>query len=355
MTTLGSADDSATANGDVVLSYGQAVKRALAWKPDSEGLPSNGLTVRQAVEQYLDWYRVHRKAFDRIRYVFDAHIFPELGNLRIDALTTRRVRRWHQALAEKPARLRGGKLRQARTDDQKRARKVTANQALKTLKAALNRAVDELADDAPRPWSKVKAFRGVDAARIRYLEPAELKRLLNVCPQDLRDLVVAAVHTGARYGELARLAVADYLPEANAVHITTTKTGHPRHVYLSDEGTAFFDRLTAARQADGITLLKADGTPWGQNHQARPMREACEAASIDPPVGFHQLRHTYASYYLMSGGSLVSLAKQLGHTSTRMVDKHYGHLSDAWRADEARRHAPKMGTEPNKVRRMRRA
>ena len=99
MATLGSADDSATANGEAVLKYGQAVERALAWKPDSEGFPINGLTVRQAVEQYLDWYRAHRKAFDRIRYVFDAHIFPELGNLHIDALTTRRVRRWHRILS----------------------------------------------------------------------------------------------------------------------------------------------------------------------------------------------------------------------------------------------------------------
>ena len=344
MATLGSADDSATANGAVVLNYGQAVEEALAWSPDQDREPGGhgGGSVREAVEQYLDWYRVHRKAHDQVRNVFEAHVLPELGDLRIDALTPRRLRRWHQALAEKPARLRGGQLRQARTDDEKRARQVTANHALTALKAALNRAADEAPGDAPRPWSKVKAFRGVDAARVRYLEPAEIERLLNVCQPDLRNLVVAGVYTGARYGEIARLTVADYLAEASTLHIRTTKSDHPRHVYLSDEGTAFFESLTAGRQADAIVFMKADGSPWGRNHQARPMREACETASIDPPVGFHQLRHTYASVYLMSGGSLVSLAKQLGHTTTRMVEKHYGHLADSWRAEEARKHAPKL-------------
>ncbi len=56
----------------------------------------------------------------------------------------------------------------------------------------------------------------------------------------------------------------------------------------------------------------------------------------------------------MSGGSLVSLAKQLGHSTTRMVEKHYGHLSDSWRAEEARKHAPKLTCGTERIRRLRR-
>jgi hypothetical protein len=82
------------------------------------------------------------------------------------------------------------------------------------------------------------------------------------------------------------------------------------------------------------------------------MQEACAAANLEP-IGFHQLRHTYASLYLMNGGSLVALAKQLGHTTTRMVEKHYGHLADSWRAAEARKHAPALGIESGTVVRMR--
>ena len=88
MATLGTADDSTPSDNEAVLSYGQASTRALDWKPDEEGQQGkrDAVTVGEAVEHYLDWYRAHRKAYDRIRSVFDAHILPELGDLRIDAL-----------------------------------------------------------------------------------------------------------------------------------------------------------------------------------------------------------------------------------------------------------------------------
>ena len=75
------------------------------------------------------------------------------------------------------------------------------------------------------------------------------------------------------------------------------------------------------------------------------MRLACEAAQIAPAISFHILRHTYASHYLMGGGSLPALAAQLGHADTRMTVRHYGHLADSWRAEEARRYGPAFGND----------
>ena len=73
---------------------------------------------------------------------------------------------------------------------------------------------------------------------------------------------------------------------------------------------------------------------------------------ITPPITFHGLRHTYASLYLMAGGGLPDLAKQLGHTTTRMVERHYGHLAEQWRAERAKQFAPALGMGPGKVRRL---
>ena len=329
MAALATADDVAEPDGVDVLSFGEAAERALAWLPDEDerdAAPRRPVRVRDVVDRYLEWFVAHRKSYDQVVNVFKANILPKLGEMRVDDLTPMQLRRWHQDLAAKPARLRGGQDRKAVTDDQKRARKVSANRALVSLKAALNRAVDDGLVDGPGAWSKVKVFRGVDAARARYLESEELDRLVNVCVPDFRDLVLAAIHTGARYGELAALVVGDYRLEARAIYFARTKNGTPRYVFLSDQGETFFNRLTAGRKAGEVLLLKANGSPWGCNHHSRSMREACAAGGIDPPVVFHQLRHSYASLYLMSGGSLVALAKQLGHTTTRMVEKHHGHL-----------------------------
>lgn len=352
---LGTADDKAPADGESVLTFGQAMEKSLAWEPGEDGEEDRKrpLTVRRAVERYLSWYKSHRRSYDRIRYNFEAHVVPELGELHVEALTTERLRKWHQKLAESPARLRGGNVREAKTEDEKRARKVTANRLLKDLKAALNRAVEDGLVESDEAWSRVRPFHGVEAARARYLEPEELRRFLNACRADFRELAQAAVYTGARYSELAGLRVEEFRPEASAVHFPKTKSGAPRFVYLADEGLAFFERLSAGRKPRERLLLKEDGSPWGRNHHYRLMREACEVADVEP-LGFHQLRHTYASLYLMSGGSLVSLAKQLGHTTTRMVEKHYGHLADSWRAEEARKHAPSLGLETGSVVRLRR-
>lgn len=352
---LGTADDKGPADGEKVLNYGQASEKALAWEygRDEEESPGHSLTVRRAVERYLEWYKAHRRSYDRIRYNFEAHVLPDLGDIRVDTLTTNRLRKWHQELAEKPARLRGGKRRKAETEDQKRARKVTANRLLKDLKAALNRALEDGLVKDGRAWSRVRPFQGVEAARADYLEQEEVRRLFNACGPDFRRLVKAAVYTGARYSELAGLRVEDFRPEAEAVHFPKTKSGAPRFVYLAAEGLAFFEELSAGRKPTDRLLVKKDGSPWGRNHHYRLMQEACATAEIEP-IGFHQLRHTYASLYLMNGGSLVSLAKQLGHTTTRMVEKHYGHLADSWRAEQARKHAPSFGVEKGSVVRMKR-
>ena len=80
-------------------------------------------------------------------------------------------------------------------------------------------------------------------------------------------------------------------------------------------------------------LTHADGSPWKKSHQNVPMRRACKRASISPPINFHALRHTWASLSAMAGVPLLVIAKNLGHTDTRMVERHYGHLAQSYIRD----------------------
>jgi integrase len=82
--------------------------------------------------------------------------------------------------------------------------------------------------------------------------------------------------------------------------------------------------------------------------QQRPMLLACQNARIKPAVGFHILRHTWASLAVMNGTPLIVVAKNLGHRSTKMVEKHYGHLAPSFIADAIRKGAPRFGFKPNK-------
>ncbi len=112
---------------------------------------------------------------------------------------------------------------------------------------------------------------------------------------------------------------------------------------LTDEGHRFFETVTAGREGNDLMLPRPDGDPWARTQQQRPMREASKRAKISPATNFHSLRHTYASLLVMADVPLVVVAENLGHADTRMCEKHYAHLSDTYRAETIRSHAPKLG------------
>ena len=79
------------------------------------------------------------------------------------------------------------------------------------------------------------------------------------------------------------------------------------------------------------------------------MKEACAKAELEP-VSFHELRHTYASMLVNRGCLLAVVAQQLGHSDTRMVEKHYAHLAPNTVRDEVLKAMPRLGIlEPTKI------
>jgi integrase len=207
---------------------------------------------------------------------------------------------------------------------------------LTIFKGALNHAYREgkcVSEDA---WRIVRAFREADAARLRYLSDAEARRLTNACPADFRALVTGALLTGCRYGELAAMTVDDFNSDSGTLRVRASKSGKPRHVVLTDEGRDFVAQRAAGRPGSARLFLRRNGKLWRKSEQQRPLNAACVKAKIDPPVNFHGLRHTYASRLAMRGVPLAVIAAQLGHSDTRMVEKHYGHLSPSYIAETVR-------------------
>ncbi len=87
--------------------------------------------------------------------------------------------------------------------------------------------------DDDTAWKLVKPYRGTTSARIRFLSPADQQRLLDAAEGDLRDLVAAALMTGARFGELSRLQLQDFDVTNGSVFIAESKSGKARHVPLT--------------------------------------------------------------------------------------------------------------------------
>lgn len=330
-TRLGAADDLGTGTG---LSHKEAMAAAVRGEaPDQEAY-----TVADAMDDYFENYQA-RSGRDRSIGQRIERIRDKLGDIDIEKLAKKDIEKWRNSLVRRG------------TDNPESLRKsrYSANRNLTVLKAALNEALTNGRATNDLAWRTCMPFKNVDAPRIRYLSAKESKRLANACEPDFRLLVQCALLTGCRLGEITSMRVQDVDLDAGTIHLPHTKSGKSRHVILTDEGTTFFQRQVTGKTPDDLVFTNYDGGPWGNNSQIRRMKDACEAASIDPPISFHILRHCYGAALAAKGVPLQVIAAALGHSDTRMTERHYAHIAPSHVRDQIQKHLPKLGIRRKNV------
>lgn len=341
-TTIAEADDSADADGTLILDFRQAQDAARKWFGGLErngGRRTSAYTVADALDDYLAGFQGKDLANTRRR--IEAMIRPTMGAHEVSKLTTKQISDWLLALANAPARLRTAKGAAqnvrvtADTDDARRRRRSSANRVLTILKAALNCAYRDGRVPADDAWRRVKPFAKADASKLRYLADDEARRLVNGCDVAFRPLVQAALLTGARYSELAGLEARDFDKQSQTVWLRETKAGVARAVYLEGEGVRLFTQATAGKAVGDLIFPRPDGKRWGPSQQARPLALACTVAKLEP-TGFHDLRRTYGARLALRGVPMAVIAEALGHADERITRRHYAHLSKSYVADTVR-------------------
>jgi integrase len=339
---IGAADDATDADGVQVYSWEQAQDRAreiaTTVAAEATGQHVGPYTVADAMEDYHRDLERNGRATGPSRRRTELHILPVLGSIRLEDLTADTLRDWLKGVADHPGFNRRGEVRRrpkfdSPEDEAKyhRRRRDSANRILTILKAGLNHAFDEGKTASNAAWAgkRLQPFATTSRARDKYLSMDEVKRLVNAAEPGFRELVQGALYTGARYGDLAAMNVGDFNADRGLVMSSNGKAGRPHPVYLTDEGVAFFKRQTAGRPSDAPMFAHPDGNRrWRKSDQLRPMKKAAQAANVD--VSFHGLRHTYASQLVMQNVPLLVVAQNLGHSDTRMVEEHYGHLADSY-------------------------
>jgi integrase len=362
---LGFADDCEAADGASVFNLLQAKEKALAWFPIARSeatgeTPHDGkYNVGDALVAYFKDCRTRMKASNVYRQecAARAHISPSLGGIAIDRLTIGRLQKWMGGLAETPGRKRVPKgtktqYRQAAEgEDEHRARRDTVNRILTVLKAALNFAVEQhkVPPVYAPVWREVKPFKHSAKARTLFLSPKQQRTFVEACEGNFSELARAGLYSGARYGELRNVRVRNFDTAQGKLYIPphVAKNKKARHIVLDPEGQQFFSDRVANRAPDEPIFLKDqrkgsartnhDGNSsngprvhplqWGQSEQARPMREACLRAELEP-FPFYTLRHSCAARWLTAGASMKQVADQLGN-SVSICERYYGHVSES--------------------------
>jgi integrase len=330
-TRLGLADDLTEADGKVTLSWGQAQRLAFAFADQELATPirhhGGGITVGEAVAAYLREHRMAERTRADAARMWALHA-GDLADVPVRKLRADMLAKWHSGLAEKARRNRGKTIAvNMRDPNQVRSRRASANRILTIVKAALNYnwRLDRLGDVTPE-WQKVRPFQRVERYMAglapRMLDEDEIGRLLANSPPDLRDLLSAALMTGARLGELVSLRVGDYQPEHARVRIYQSKTGKTLLQPLTAEGAALFARLANTRPSDAPMLTRADGKAWTRHDAARMTRLALAAAGITG-ASFKTTRATYGKLLLLATHDIELVARALGHSDSRVTRAHY--------------------------------
>ncbi len=203
----------------------------------------------------------------------------------------------------------------------------TVNRYLAALSKAFSVAVREwhwLTDNPVRRVSKEREAPG----RVRYLSDDERKALLRACKQsaltELHLIVLLALTTGMRRGELLGLRWPDIDLKRSLIVLQKTKNGERRSVPVLGEVATLLRSHAKVRRLDSdLVFAGASGRPVAFD---AAWYAALERAGVED-FRFHDLRHTAASYLAMSGATTPEIAAVLGHKTLAMV-KRYAHLSD---------------------------
>lgn len=290
--STGVRDDGTARSAKLAEHAGYQIAQSLAAGLHRKGNPT---TVRAAVARLIVQMEVAQRSQHTIDIVHQkaVHLFAHFGASRpCDAITDKHLEDYARA----------------RTSGEKPAKPHTVQRELRTLTQAMRAA--NLTPPAMPDLGRVYVPREV------WYDLDQQRRLVQACHPAYQDHVILYLQLGVRASELYRLEALDL--RRMTVRVRGTKTASSdRTVPVTDAAAAVFRRR-------GLTLPR-----W--RNSDRDLKAALERAKL-PVASLNALRHSYATVLARAGVPPGALADQMGHTSTRMLERVYAHLQGAGHA-----------------------
>lgn len=252
----------------------------------------------------------HRNGLKKLKFFFGKKIFSDIKTMDIE--------RYKQArLLEKVA-------------------PSTINRDLALLRSMCNRSV-EWGYCQKSLMKGVRLYRE-NNQRLRYLEKEEIDRLLRNSSYILRFIILIAVHTGMRKGEILGLKWDDVNESQNFITLRHTKNGETRYIPMNE---VIQDALRERPRHPNSAYVICNKE--GKSFNFRKTFETAVKNAGLSDFRFHDLRHTFASQMRMSGVDLHTIGELMGHKSLQMT-KRYAHLSPEAKTRAVEVLSQKIGT-----------
>ena len=265
-------------------------------------------TLSDLIERFLD----HPSIKDKTKLNYGPQLkwwISQLGDNKLVDITPDKISRSRDGLLKKGF------------------QKSSTNRYVAALSSAYSMAVKEFGWTDTNPCSKVRKL-SEPRGRTRFLTDDERERLLISCEnsnaKELLIIVLLALSTGARKNEIRWLRWGDVNVQIGTVIFRETKNGTIRSVPLVGRG------LDLIREWGKIRRLDTDLVFPGKNPKhpvlfEKSWKKVLKESDIED-FRFHDLRHSAASYLIMAGVHMRTVAEILGHKTLAMVQR-YSHLS----------------------------
>jgi integrase len=288
--------------------------RAVATLPEA---PRFATFAEQFVSTYAVTNNKHAEVISK-RKILRVHLVPAFGDLRLDQVGIAEIEEY-----------KAGKLTAGLA-------KKTINNHLTVLRKLLSTAVEWrlLSTVPPIKWLRAPA------SEFDFLTFEEADRLITGAEDEWRAIIIAALRTGLRHGELIGLRWIDVDVDAGRVVVRqavsegvigTPKNGRTREVPLCKQA---LDALRDRPRNGHYVFCAPDGSMLTHAQTRWPLKRALKNAGLRH-IGWHALRHSFASHLVMRGAPIKSVQELLGHSSIEMTMR-YAHLSPDVRRDAVR-------------------
>ena len=261
------------------------------------------ITFRELAQEYLIWAK-RQKAFIIKRNKI-GQLLAVFGSCHLSSFTSRLVEQYQTKKLEtcKPA---------------------TVHRLLATLKHMFTKAVEwEMVNE--EILKKVRTVKQLpeNNRRLRFLSFEECQVLIKGCDLHLRPMVIAALNTGMRRGEILNLTWDQVDLRHGFVLLEVSKNGERREIPINETLRRTLEVLPRHIKSPFVFWNGEEGKPYGE--VKRSFNSAVRRAGIKD-FTFHDLRHTFASQLVMAGVDLTTIQELLGHKTLTMTLR-YAHLA----------------------------
>ena len=281
------------------------ISRAAVSEPQ-EAKEIKAYTFSELAEEYLNWCKGRQASYSIKKYIIPKEFEKRFKGMPLNKFNSNLIEKLQtECMAKyyKPA---------------------YTNKIITILKHMFTKALDweMISEETLKKVRKVKLLKG-EIKRLRYLSDEEAECLILNCEPYLKSIIITALNTGMRRGEIFGLTWERVDLKNRIILLDKTKNGERREIPINE--TLYKTLSGIIRCLDCKYVFYNPNTLKPFDNVKRSFASALRKSHI-LDFHFHDLRHTFASMLVMAGVDLTTVKELLGHKDIKMTLR-YSHLS----------------------------